>query len=177
MGRWIVSSTLIVAFLCLLGACSSKKEKKAATVGDVPNPKVMEFLRSGWDFKLGDSIAEIKQNLGPPTSEKVERVPDHSPTDATKEIHTLDYAGLSVEVDRLGGSKPRENLIRLTITDGKYKTRMGLTIGASQSEVERILGEPWVENGAFLYEEDIGLVTFSFRNGVVRKIQWEWYAE
>ena len=177
MRNWIISSTLIVALLCLLGGCSSKKEKKDVA-GEALNPKVVEFLRSGLEFKLGDRIADIKQNLGPPSSEKTERLKSEALGGAGEEMHRLDYPGLSVEVDRLGGSEPRENLIRLTITDGKYKTKMGLTIGTPQREVKRILGEPWgVVAGTFVYEEDIGALTFYFQGDVVRKIQWEWYTE
>ena len=177
MHRRIIPSTLIMALLFTLGACSSKKEEKKEVAGYTPNPKVIEFLRSGLEFKLGDSVAEIKQNLGPPSSEKVVRV-QSKPGGAVEETHTLEYPGLSVEVDRLGENKPRDILMRLTLTDGKYKTRMSLTIGTSQSEVKRILGEPWgVENEAMVYEEDIGDVVFYLRDGVVRKIQWDWYPD
>ncbi len=173
-----IQSVVILFSLVVLIGCESKKDKPAAESGNASNPNVNAFLQSGWDFRLGKNIAEIKANLGPPSSEKVEKIKVPPTPGQSEEIHRLSYDGLMVEVDKLTGSAARESLIRLVISNDKYKTKLGLKVGSPQEDVKRVLGEPWgVVRGALIYEEDIGGLTFYIQNSVVQKIQWEWYPE
>ncbi|MGH7208263.1 MAG: hypothetical protein ACREIL_02650, partial [Nitrospiraceae bacterium] len=57
-----------------LGACEERKtpETQAPAVEEGAQDKSAEFLHSGWEFKLGQTIQEVKDNLGQPLSEKIE---------------------------------------------------------------------------------------------------------
>lgn len=181
--RTYIPATILVLILYALGVYVPNEEEASAVPDDVQNEKIVQFANSGWEFKLGRSIDEIKQNLGRPLSEEIQKVANMYTNGQVDEIHVLDYDGLSVGVYRVNEATPREILTRLAITSNKYRIKWGLNIGVAQSEVKRVLGKPQEPaNGTFVYEAeyevvDSDSVSFYFRNGVLQKIQWEWHLD
>lgn len=173
---------LAVALLLALplSACEEKKspETQAPTVKEGVPDKVADFLHSGWEFKLGTTIQEVKQNLGDPLSDKVEKYENRHVVGQTDEIHTLMYNGLVLVVYRVNEKQPRDLFMSLAVTRDNFDMKWGLKVGVSQDRVRTVLGEPnKFQGGVFVYQDENSSVAFSFQGGTVRGIKWNWYVD
>ena len=163
-----------------LGACEERKspETQGPTVEEAAHDKIADFLHQGWEFKLGQTIQEVKENLGEPLSEKIEKYENRHVAGQTDEIHTLTYDGLALVVYRVNEKKPRDLFMSLAITRNTFDMKWGLKVGVSQDRVRTIFGEPHKSQaGAFVYQDDNSSVSFSFQGGTVRGIKWHWYVD
>ena len=163
-----------------LGACEERKtpETQGPTVEEGAQDKSAEFLHSGWEFKLGQTIQEVKDNLGQPLSEKIEKYENRHVAGQADEIHTLMYNGLVLVVYRVNEKKPRDLFMSLAITRDNFDMKWGLKVGVSQDRVRTVLGEPHKsQGGAFVYQDENSSVSFSFQGGTVRGIKWHWYVD
>ena len=143
------------------------------------NGKTAEFVMHGITFPLGDNIEEIKKLLGAPVSHTETEIENRHVPGQIDHVHTLKYDGLEVSVYRASEDPPRDLIGRLVVTDKKYPVKWGLKIGVTTDAVKSVLGEPdRVKEGTFEYvlEECAGTcsVSFSFQNGLLEKIEWEW---
>lgn len=163
-----------------LGACEEKKapEPQEPTVEEGAPDKIADFLHAGWEFKLGTTIPEVKQNLGEPLSETIEKYENRHVVGQKDEIHTLMYNGLALVVYRVNEKKPRDLLMSLAITRDTFEMKWGLKVGVPQDRVRTVLGEPHKsQGGAFVYQDESSSVSFSFQGGIVRGIKWHWYVD
>ena len=163
-----------------LGACEERKspETQGPTVEEAAHDKIADFLHQGWEFKLGQTIQEVKESLGEPLSEKIEKYENRHVAGQTDEIHTLMYNGLVLVVYRVNEKKPRDLFMSLAITRDNFEMKWGLKVGVSQERVRTVLGEPHKsQGGAFVYQDDNSSVSFSFQGGTVRGIKWHWYVD
>lgn len=163
-----------------LGACEERKspETQGPTVEEEAHDKIADFLHSGWEFKLGQTIQEVTDNLGEPLSEKIEKYENRHVVGQIDEIRTLMYNGLVLVVYRVNEKKPRDLFMSLAITRDNFDMKWGLKVGVSQDRVRTILGEPHKsQGGAFVYQDENSSVSFSFQGGTVRGIKWHWYVD
>ena len=175
-----VALALALLFALSLGACEERKspETQGPTVEEAAHDKMADFLRQGWEFKLGQTIQEVKESLGEPLSEKIEKYENRHVTGQTDEIHTLMYNGLVLVVYRVNEKQPRDLFMSLAITRDNFDMKWGLKVGVSQERVRTVLGEPHKsQGGAFVYQDDNSSVSFSFQGGTVRGIKWHWYVD
>ncbi len=123
----------------------------AEAVGPTLIPQVDEFIDAPRAL-FGRTRAEIERVLGAPP-----------------------YPGVVIRYS------PASALTSVAITAPTYRLPQGLGVGASRRDVERLLGEPQeMTEGRYLYLYSDGYpdtVEFYFRDGRVRRIEWNYWAE
>ena len=105
---------------------------------------------------LGNSRAEIMENLGKPkrertdedlrranelTSEEARRIRGHD-TGVENEIMELAYDGLYLRILKVNSPPYREFVYDITVTSDRYKMLWNLNVGSPRQEIRRILGKP-----------------------------------
>ena len=135
----------------LLVACVLALGGLAEAIGPTLIPQVDEFIDAPRAL-LGRTRAEIERVLGAPP-----------------------YPGVVIRYS------PSSALTSVAITTPTYHLPQGLGVGASRRDVERLLGEPQeMTEGRYLYLYSDGYpdtVEFYFRDGHVRRIEWNYWAE
>ena len=165
-------------------ACTNISHKDNSTAQSAQQrARVAEFVRSGWNFELGNTMDEIKQSLGKPLSDDVKPIRNPHVGGQVDEIHNLDYGGLVVSVYRANEKPPRDLAFRLIITDKRFPLKWGLRIGSRRADVIRIFGQPDKVGDHIRYSSvdieagDDNSVTFSLSSGQIEKVEWEWYLD
>ncbi len=137
--------------------------------------KVAEWIDSGLNFIPGTSIDEIKQKLGKPVSQRVERQRNNHVQGQIDEIHSLEYEGMSLRIYHVMEVPPRDLVFDVTITDKRFLLKRGLKIGSPRQEVIHVLGEPDKDGNPLSYATETGAVFFFFsKENRVEKVQWQW---
>ena len=139
--------------------------------------KVAEWIDSGLNFIPGRSIDEIKQRLGKPVNERVEIHKNNHVEGQMDEIHTLDYAGLSLRIYHVMEVPPRDLFFELTVTDKRFLFKWGLKIGSPRDDVILVLGKPEKEGNPLTYPTETGTASASFffsKENRLEKMQWQW---
>ena len=135
----------------LLVACVLALGGLAEAIGPTLIPQVDEFIDAPRAL-FGRTRAEIERVLGAPP-----------------------YPGVVIRYS------PSSALRSVVITTPTYHLPQGLGVGASRDDVERLLGEPQeMTEGRYLYLYSDGYpdtVEFYFRDGHVRRIEWNYWAE
>ena len=171
---------LVLLVLLVAAGCARSPQDFSKITRAQQRERVAGLIRSGWDFKFGRDIIEIKKSLGKPLREKVDNYSNLHVENQVDEIHRLDYGGLIVNVYRVNEKPPRDILYKLVITDNNYKLKWGLGIGSSRSEVLRLFGKPGDKRGGFTYsleDEKMNSVKFFFSEDKINRIQWDWYLD
>jgi hypothetical protein len=141
---------------CRLGlswllACAVALGGRAEAVGPTLIPRVDEFIDAP-RARFGRTRAEIERALGPPP-----------------------YPGVVIRYS------PASALKSVAITEPTYPLPQGISIGTSRTDVERLLGEPQeLTEIRYLYLYSDGYpdtVEFYFREGRVRRIEWNYWVE
>lgn len=139
--------------------------------------KINEFVYDGFDFKLGRTRSEIIKALGRPiriTSKEVINV--HNPEKVDVK-NVFIYEGLSIKIYRVS-ENGREIITGISVTSDEYKLKWGLSVGCSQGDLKRQLGEPFEKmSDTYVYQTDEApsIVVFYLRNSKVYRIDWEFY--
>jgi hypothetical protein len=170
---------LLLALLVAVG-CARAHQDFSKISHSQQRERVAGLISSGWDFKLGRNIHEIKKSLGKPHREEVVNYSNPHVENQMDEIHRLDYGGLVVNVYRVNEKPPRDILYKLVITDNKYKLKWDLKIGSLSSEVIRLFGKPRDARGGLTYsleEERMNSVKFFFSDDKIKRVQWDWYLD
>ncbi len=137
--------------------------------------KVVEWMNSGLNFIPGSSIDEIKQKLGKPLNEQVERHRNNHVQGQVDEIHSLDYEGLSLRIYHVMEVPPRDLVFEVTIMDKRFPLKWGLKIGSPRSEVIQVLGKPDKDGNPLSYSTEAGATFFFFsKENRLEKVQWQW---
>jgi tetratricopeptide (TPR) repeat protein len=137
--------------------------------------KVAEWIDSGLNFVPGSSIDEIKQKLGKPASQRVERHRNSHVQGQIDEIHSLDYEGLSLRLYHVMEVPPRDLVFEVTITNKQLLFKWGLKIGSQRNEVVYVLGKPDKDGNPLSYSTETGATFFFFsKEDRLEKVQWQW---
>ena len=167
-----VRNYLVLTSLVFVTTCVSTPQEFSKISQAQQKERVAELINSGWSFKLGKSIKDIKQSLGKPLRENIEDYQNPHVENQIDEIHILDYGGLMIHVYRANEKPPRDILYRLIITDDDYEMKWGLGIGSTRKEVELLFGK-----SDRIEDENTNSVSFSFSNDKIDKIEWNWYLD
>lgn len=169
-------------FAALIFGCS-KKEKAVAEEPErgVYQERINQLVNEGLDFKVGDSVNEVINNLGQPKDIKVEKIGNvHYPNEIVDEIHRLYYDGLSIEIYKATEGN-KELLQTLSVTSNKFKVKLGLNVGATKTEIKGVLGNPSNDSdNMWSYVRNDGYpdkVRFHFENDRVTKIEWSYWID
>lgn len=161
---------LLLAFFIMLpdSAPASEPAKSAAAIN--------LFIDDGLAFTLGTSRAEIMQNLGAPDHAEISLVPNPHHPGRRDRVHTWHYEnGLRIKIYEVQATK-KEFVIWLSIASDRYKTKVGLDVGAERERVHAVLGDPRRHTSAnATYYDTVyrtSRVHFSFRDNRIDKITW-----
>ena len=91
--------------------------------------------------------------------------------------NVLFYNGLSIIIYRVSETG-REIITDISVSTDEYKLKWGLSVGCTQDELKKQLGEPYEENNnTYVYQTDEApsIVVFYIRNSNVYRIDWEFY--
>ncbi len=139
--------------------------------------RINEFVYDGYNFDLGKTRYDIIRTLGRPiriTEKEVDNI--HDPAQIDNE-YIFFYTGLSIriyEVSRTG----KEIVTGMSITSDQYELKWGLSVGCSQDDVKRVLGEPHEKkSNVYVYQTDgaPSSVFFFFRESKVYMVDWGFY--
>jgi hypothetical protein len=173
---------IIVILLCL-GLTACLKDNRGGAGVSSPSPGVEgqnidnidRFMRHGPEFQIGDSLAEIRKNLGPPLKQTVvdqQNVHDKNQVD---KIYKLFYGGLYLEVYHVT-AMDRDLLLLLEVTGDEYTIAFGLGVGAAKAKVRKVLGKPNDEKASlwryFASDLVMGAFEFGFQGDRVVSIKW-----
>jgi hypothetical protein len=176
-----IYSKVIIAGLCLfrgffITGCVSQATIKNQNLL-VFQKRINEFVYDGFSFKMGGTRSEIIRALGTPiriTKKEVINVHDPEQVDVK---NVLFYDGLSIKIYRVSETG-REIITGISVTADEYKLKWGLSIGCTQDDLKKQLGEPYEEdNNTYVYQTDDApsIVVFYIRNSNVYQIDWEFY--
>jgi hypothetical protein len=122
---------------------------------------------------FGETEADVVRRLGQPASRDTRMRPSFSDPTVTRRVERLVYQGIVVEL--------QGRLVRVELTAGDHPLPWGLSVGAQRQVVEDVLGRPQrATDDSLLYLYSDGFpktVTFQFRDGRVRRIEWEYWIE
>lgn len=187
-----MKKTVAVFFLCAFLFSCPKDEKTVseseqdfpeAVFDEAPNEarqKIDQFLRNGLSLAIGDSLAEIEANLGPPLKRNVlDRQNIHDAT-KTDRLYELFYDGLFLRVYHVTESN-RDIVVLIEVTGEKYTIQHDLRVGSAKEKVIAALGHPDEEEpdllryfaGEFVY----GSVEFFFRDDKLTTISWNFFID
>jgi hypothetical protein len=154
--------------LYIAGSDSSEGEEKEKIV--------MDFIWGGWDFKIGNSLSEMRR-VGKVQRELTSFEDNRHVEDQKDEIRGLFFDGLYIRA-LFPAKNHRNGLITVVeITKPTWKIKHGLNVGVSIKKVMSVLGESYADkNNVYSYYLDpqIGMrsVYFHTQKGVVKKVEW-----
>lgn len=162
-------NVLLLTFFVLAGLAWASEPAKTTTAVNL-------FIDDGLAFALGESRAEIMQNLGAPDHAEISLVPNPHHPGRRDRLHTWHYEnGLSIKIYEVLATK-KEFVIWLSIASDRYKTKAGLDVGAERERVHAVLGDPRRHTSAnATYYDTVyrtSRVNFSFRDNRIDKITW-----
>lgn len=142
-----------------------------------PQERLAQVDRFAWTgpLFLKDHRLATLRTLAPLLGEdRVSRQNPHDPK-LTDWFETLKYEGLTVY-----GSVQRGELrpIQVSITSAKWAIRRNLNVGAKESALKSVLGEPSEIKGAVLsYRGETEQIDFHVEYGKIQKIVFTYYAD
>ncbi|MBN2351945.1 MAG: hypothetical protein JXD23_05195 [Spirochaetales bacterium] len=173
----------IFIFLFCLGLLSCLKDNQGAN-NTSPSPSaegqnidnIDQFMRQGPGFPLGDSLAEIRKNLGRPLRETVEDRQNVHDKNQTDQIYKLFYGGLYLEVYHVTEMN-RDLILLLEVTGDQYQIAFGLAVGALKAKVRKVLGKPNDEKPTLwrYFASDLIMGAFEFGLQGDRAVSIKWY--
>lgn len=134
--------------------------------------RVASLLLYKYDLIKGNTVEEIRSNLGNPL--KIEENYGrnlHNP-DITDKLITLYYDGMKIEIYRASYDK-KEVLISVEIASDKHAIDYGLNVGVAKQKVIDTLGDPSsTEGNEMIYQLEMDTIRFTIQKDRVRKICW-----
>lgn len=122
---------------------------------------------------LGETRDDVLRALGPPVDRDTRRRATFRDPTVSRTVERLRYPGLAVE---LAG-----RLVRVELTAPLYRLPWGLDVGVRREALAAALGEPEQASDTrvrYLYSDGFPkTVTFHIDDGVVRRIDWEYWLE
>jgi hypothetical protein len=122
---------------------------------------------------FGETEADVVRRLGEPTSRDTRMRTSFGNPTVLRRVERLIYPGIVIEL--------QGRLVGVQLTAEDHPLPWSLSIGARWQAVQDVLGRPQrATDDALLYLYSDGFpktVTFRFRDGRVRKIEWEYWIE
>ncbi len=138
---------------------------------------INEFVTRGWAFELGASLTDLKA-VGKVQREVISTVRNAHVKNQIDEVRELYYDGLYIKAYFPGGDHKRFLLQEVEITSARFRIRHGLNVGASVTELHRVLGQPdEIKGDVHSYFGETDGVHFVIENGVITKVKWELYLD
>jgi len=138
---------------------------------------INEFATRGWAFDLGTSLMDLKA-VGKVQREVVSTVKNRHVENQIDEVRELYYDGLYVRAYFPAKDHRRLLLEEVEITSPRFGIKHGLNVGASVTELQRVLGEPdEIKGDVYSYFGEADTVHFVVRGGVIIKVKWELYLD
>ncbi len=138
---------------------------------------INEFVTQGWAFDLGTSLMDLK-TVGNVQREVVSTVKNRHVENQVDEIRELYYDGLYVRAYFPAKDHKRLFLEEVEITSARFRIKHGLNVGASVTELQRVLGQPdEIKGDVYSYFGEADTVHFVVRGGVIIKVKWELYLD
>lgn len=102
---------------------------------------VKELLDDGFKFKIGNTVEEVKNNLGEPNKIKTAKLVwvEDKMYDIGK-FYTLIYEGIEIEIYKHNETK-EQFLTRVSITSNKYPIKYKIKIGIKKETLLKLLGD------------------------------------
>jgi len=140
---------------------------------------VKDFSQEGWDFKIGESLRDLRQ-VGLVVRELTTVVDNIHVENQKDEIRELFFDGLYINAYFPAKDHSFRLLQVVEITKQKFKIKHGLNVGVSISKVTSVLGDPdEVKANVYIYHDDTepalqySTVYFFIKKGMVDKVRWE----
>jgi len=138
---------------------------------------INEFASRGWAFDLGTSLMDLKA-VGNVQREVVLAVKNRHDENQIDEVRELYYDGLYIQAYFPAKDHNRFLLQEVEISDPRFRIRHGLNVGASVTELHRVLGQPdEIKGDVHSYSGETDTVRFVIKNGVITKVKWELYVD
>ena len=169
--RWRVSRFAIVLLACWVACVTGAAAEAKRAPADYE--KVDTFVNEPLDLGETKSVAELRKT-GSLIHEQVVVVNNrHEPTQKD-EIRTLLFDGLVIEAYYPARDNSHGIVTKIVVTKPAWKLRHGLKVGATETEIEAVLGEPDEHgSGRLKYCGDMACGTFFLRDGRVIKVVFE----
>ena len=162
--------TALVALVLPVMASQAQRDPKSFET-------INEFATRGWAFDLGTSLTDLKA-VGNVQREVVLTVKNRHDENQIDEIRELYYDGLYIKAYFPGRDHKRFLLEEVEITSARFRVKHGLNVGASVTELQRVLGEPdEIKGDVYSYFGEADTVHFVVRGGVIIKVKWELYLD
>jgi len=178
MKNGIFTGLFIVYFL-MTGCSSSSSTALKGSADMSASDKIDQFIKNGFETKLGRTRKKIIHTLGKPEAIHVEKAKKSGIVEEINdEIYELVYDGLTITIYR--AAHENEDLLQhISLTSSVYKVKWGLNIGTTKNTVLSVLGKPSDEDEfSYMYQTQSGIdssVRFFFKDDIVNKIDW-WYS-
>ncbi len=150
---------------------------------------VEEENSSDFAVKVKEKYISVRENynnlndiLGVPISEEIEILGDGADTFKGSRIKTLTYDGLIIE--EISPEKSGNDsfwILSMTITNKKYSTKKGLTIGNKLEKIKELYGNIEIlkdgrtdsNNCAYIFKDDMkpNFIVFEVKDGVIDEIK------
>lgn len=140
----------VLLLLLLASACGRGGEGAGGDGDEQSADTPVEAVFRYGPVPIGQTLAEIRNALGPPDSAAVRAVTNRHDGSVTDSVFTVHYAGLSAEVYR-ATFDGKELLSSVVITsDDRLRADSPLRLGMSEDELRLLLGEPTAAAGGVL---------------------------
>lgn len=160
-------------------AASATGGRAAAPAGSTPAERCAAFVANGLAVAQR-TRTELREEFGAPDTVIARTEPNRHSPGATDSLFTARYPGLTIEIRKpaRGGDMAE----RMTVTYPRHLTYAEPGIGARETRVIELLGEPATRNADRLtYECGAGPVsspvTFVIENAVVREVVFAFYVD
>lgn len=160
-------------------AAGATGARAAAPVGSTAAERCAAFVANGLTVAQR-TRAELREEFGAPDTVIARTEPNRHSPGVTDSLFTVRYPGLTIEIRKpAGGGDMAE---RMTVTYPRNLTYAEPNIGARETRVIELLGEPTArEAGRVTYECGAGTVpspvTFVIEDAVVREIVFAFYVD
>ncbi|KRT68718.1 MAG: hypothetical protein XU15_C0017G0017 [candidate division NC10 bacterium CSP1-5] len=162
-------TALVALAIPVIGLTAQRDAKSYETIN--------EFATRGWAFDLGTSLTDLKA-VGNVQREVVSTVKNRHDENQIDEVRELYYDGLYVRAYFPAKDHKRLFLEEVEITSARFRVKHGLNVGASVTELQRVLGQPdEVKGDVYSYFGEADTVHFVVRGGVIIKVKWELYLD
>jgi len=162
-------TALVALAIPVIGLTAQRDAKSYETIN--------EFATRGWAFDLGTSLTDLKA-VGNVQREVVSTVKNRHDENQIDEVRELYYDGLYVRAYFPAKDHKRLFLEEVEITSARFRVKHGLNVGASVTELQRVLGQPdEIKGDVYSYFGEADTVHFVVRGGVIIKVKWELYLD
>jgi len=175
--RYIFAALFVlVIFATPLSLCIA-----GGTRGEEKYNIVKDLTQEGWDFKIGESLHDLRQ-VGLVVREVTTVVNNIHVENQKDEIRELFFDGLYIRAYFPARDHSFLLLQIVEITKESFKIKHGLNLGVSISKVRSVLGDPdEVKDEVYTYHDDPVLqhstVYFFIKKGMIDKVRWEFYVD